>query len=81
MKKFMTDKKENISLRIKIIFNYGFGTYTGLITFVIAYLILVILFLGSFSEPVQKILVFSLINLNLTEEARVGRIIMFYHGF
>ncbi len=76
----MTDNKESLSLRIKNIFNYGFGTYTGLITFIIAYLILVILFLGSFSEPVKKILGFSLININLTEETRVGRIIMLYHA-
>ncbi|MHA1317941.1 MAG: hypothetical protein ACTSQ6_10540 [Candidatus Heimdallarchaeaceae archaeon] len=76
----MSETKENLSLRIKNIFNYGFGTYTGLITFIIAYLILVILFLGSFSEPVEKILGFSLINIDLSEETRVGRIIMLYHS-
>ena len=46
---------ETVSERLKDIMQYGLGTYTGMITIIVGYLTLLILFLGSFSKPVADL--------------------------
>ncbi|MHA1221884.1 MAG: hypothetical protein ACTSP3_01235 [Candidatus Heimdallarchaeaceae archaeon] len=59
---------------------YGFGTYKGLVTFIIAYLTLAILFLGTFSQPVIDIFGRALLPIHLDDSYKVSRIIMLYHS-
>ncbi|MFW9854586.1 MAG: hypothetical protein ACFFFG_05980 [Candidatus Thorarchaeota archaeon] len=70
---------KNQWLRSKI--NYGFGTYRGLLTITIVYEFILILTLGSFSEPMVNLLGAPLLPITLDDGTRVARIVMLYHSF
>ncbi|PWI47811.1 hypothetical protein CEE45_09880 [Candidatus Heimdallarchaeota archaeon B3_Heim] len=61
--------------------NYG-ATYKGMITFTVVWLFVIILFLSTFSEPIELILGQPLLPISLSAEAvdRAGRIIILYHS-
>jgi hypothetical protein len=61
-------------------FKYMLTTDKGLITFLIFFEFSVIMFLGSFSEPVQQVFGGPLIPISLPVVDRVSRIIMLYHS-
>jgi hypothetical protein len=66
-------------LRRKI--NYG-ATYIGMITFTVVWLFVIILFLSTFSEPIELILGRPLLPIELsdTDIDRAGRIVLLYHS-
>ncbi|MFW9992391.1 MAG: hypothetical protein ACFFD4_10115 [Candidatus Odinarchaeota archaeon] len=85
MTEAVTNKSEEGSLQkmyswLLYKFNYGFGTYKGLITFTIVWEFCIVLFLTTFSEPVKAIIGAPLFPVQLPEAERIGRIIMLYHS-
>ncbi|MFX0051414.1 MAG: hypothetical protein ACFE8U_08990 [Candidatus Hermodarchaeota archaeon] len=66
-------------LKYKI--NYG-GTYKGMITFTVVWLFVIVLFLSTFSEPIELVLGQPLLPITLSADDldRAGRIIMLYHS-
>ncbi len=66
-------------LRRKI--NYG-ATYKGLATFTVVYIFVIVLFLSTFSEPIELILGQPLLPIELSDDFvdRAGRIIILYHS-
>lgn len=62
--------------RFQGMFKYGFGTYKGLVTVIITYLTLAILFLGTFSQPIVEIFGKPIKPIVLDDAYRVSRIII-----
>jgi hypothetical protein len=61
--------------------NYG-ATYKGMITFIVVWLFVIVLFLSTFSEPIELVLGQPLLPITLSDDAmdRAGRIVMLYHS-
>ena len=61
--------------------NYG-ATYKGMITFTLVWLFVIVLFLSTFSEPIELILGQPLLPIDLSDDFvdRAGRIIILYHS-
>ncbi|MHA2344971.1 MAG: hypothetical protein ACXADW_24255 [Candidatus Hodarchaeales archaeon] len=64
-------------LRRKI--NYG-ATLKGMITFTIVFELVIVLFLSTFSQPIEQILGTTLLPMNLTPEGKAARLVMLYHA-
>ncbi len=75
-----SDKGKTFTGRFQGMLKYGFGTYKGLVTLIIAYLTLAILFLGTFSQPIIEIFGKPLIPIVLDDAFQFSRIIMLYHS-
>ena len=75
-----SDKGKTYSGRFQGMLKYGFGTYKGLVTLIIAYLTLAILFLSTFSQPIVEILGKPIIPIVLDDAFQTSRIIMLYHS-
>ena len=75
-----SDEGKTFSGRFQGMFKYGFGTYKGLVTLIIAYLTLAILFLGTFSQPIVEIFGKPIIPIVLDDAYQISRIIMLYHS-
>lgn len=73
-----TDSKINWLLK-KI--NYG-ATYKGMITITIVYEFLIVIFLSTFSQPIELILGQKLLPITLASDlqAKAGRLVMLYHS-
>jgi hypothetical protein len=59
--------------------NYG-ATLKGMITLTIVYELLIVLFLSTFSQPLEQLFGTTLLPMNLTPEGKAARLIMLYHA-
>ncbi len=75
------EKEEGIIQWLKYKINYGL-TYKGMITFTIVWEFCIILFLSTFSQPIEAVLGTTLlpITLDSTDVEKAGRLIMVYHA-
>jgi hypothetical protein len=64
-------------LRRKI--NYG-ATLKGMITFTIVFELVIVLFLSTFSQPLEQLFGTTLIPMDLTPEGKAARLVMLYHA-
>ena len=64
-------------LRRKI--NYG-ATLKGMITFTIVFELVIVLFLSTFSQPLEQLFGTTLLPMNLTPEGKAARLVMLYHA-
>lgn len=76
----MTTKTIELRKSLSAQLRYILGTNEGLICLIILFEFAAILFLFSFSQPVQSLLGRPLIPVQLDADNRVGRIIMLYHA-
>ncbi|MHA2247277.1 MAG: hypothetical protein ACXADY_20190 [Candidatus Hodarchaeales archaeon] len=76
-----TNKEEGIIPWLKYKIHYGL-TYKGMITFMIVWEFCIILFLSTFSQPIEAILGQTLlpITLDSADVEKAGRLIMVYHA-
>ena len=66
--------------RIRSVANHLFGSLPGLLLVAVAWDALLLASLSPFSGPLQPLGLASLLGVNLSDSARVGRIIMLYHS-
>lgn len=76
----LTVPGDTTSKRIKIFAHFLIHDYLGNVILMLLFILGIIFFLGSFSEPMQKVFGRPLLPIYLDEQERAGRIIILYHS-